>query len=375
MVVSNVLGAAGQPDLPRRPHSSLMTVRRLVPLFACAIALLASAAPANAFQIGMQDDDAFVSAPPAARARALDQAHAMGVTYIRITMVWEGFRNDGLGPYDAAINEARRRGMSVQLTVTGNPSFTAGGRGYLGYRHPSPARFGRWIGQLARHFKGRVRWYSAWNEPNLEEYLAPQMVRGRRYGHVLYAKLVRAAYRAVKRADPQAKLLVGEAAPSGHPVRFIERAARALPGGLKADGWAHHPYQFVKVVPGRPQRRYSGGISNIGQMKATMRRLARQRKLRTAAGRPLPLFFTEFGYPRPGAFYGFFSEALRTSYTLAAFRLAKRYGAAVLVWYQLYNHPGRPRSGVWDTGLIGADGTPSGLYKRLVASRVSLAGF
>jgi hypothetical protein len=352
-----------------------MTVRRIVLLLACAIAPLATASPASAFQIGIQDDGAFVSAPPIPRLRALDRAQAIGVTYLRITMAWESFRNNGWDPYDAAVDEARKRGMTVQLTVTGNPKFTAYGRGYLGYIRPSPARFGRWIGQVARHFRGRVRWYSAWNEPNLNEYLAPQMVRGRFYGHIIYARLVRAAYRAVKRADPQAKLLVGEAAPSGQPLRFIERAARALPGGLTADGWAHHPYQFVKVPPGRPQNRYSGGISKINEMKATMRRLARERKLRTSAGDPLPLFFTEFGYPRPGAYYGFFSEAQRTDYSLAAFRLAKRAGAQVMVWYQLYSLAGRPRRNRWDTGLMAPNGTPSSLYVRLVTERRSLAGF
>ena len=355
-----------------------MTVRHAIPLLA-GVASLAVPASAAAFQVGIQDDGAFVSAPAAKRARALDYAHGMGVTYLRITMVWEGFRNDGFAPYDDAINEARKRGMTVQLTVTGNPTFTKHGRGYLGYRYPSPSRYGRWIGQIARHFRGRVAAYSVWNEPNLVNYLAPQIV-GRRphrraVGHILYARLVRAGYRAVKRADPRAKVLIGETAPSNLPLRFIERAARALPGGLRADGWAQHPYQFVKVSPRRPQRRYTGGISNVGAMKAAMRRLARTHKLRTGSGAPLPIYFTEFGYPRPGAYYVFFSEVLRNRYTLEAFRLAKRSGARVLVWYQLYNTPGRARAGIWDTGLIGADGRQSSLYRQLVAARASLAGF
>jgi hypothetical protein len=113
----------------------------------------------------------------------------------------------------------------------------------------------------------------------------------------------------------------------------------------------------------------------VGAMKATMRRLARTHKLRTGSGAPVPLYFTEFGYPRPGAYYGFFPEALRTRYTLEAFRLAKRGGAKVLVWYQLYNHPGKPKKKLWDTGLIGADGKPSSLFQQLVKSRASLAGF
>ena len=138
-----------------------------------------------------------------------------------------------------------------------------------------------------------------WNEPNLRDYLSPQIVGRRAVGHIIYARLVRAAYRAVKRADPGAKVLIGETSPSNLPLRFIERAARALPGGLRADGWAQHPYQFVKISPLRPQRHYTGGISNVGAMKVAMRRLARTDKLRTRSGAPLPLYLTEFGTRAP----------------------------------------------------------------------------
>jgi hypothetical protein len=374
MVVSNALRAMRAAVPPPSVRSISMTLRRTAPLLACAFAL-ALPASAGAFQIGMQDDGAFVSAAPADRTRALEYAHDMGVTYLRITLVWEGFRNDGFEPYDDAINEARDKGMSIQLTVTGNPRFTSGGRGYVGYRNPDPNRYARWIGTVARHFRGRVRFYSLWNEPNLSDFLSPQVVRGRAVGHLIYARLVRAGYRAVKRADPKAKVLIGESAPSGHPMRFIERAADALPGGLTADGFAQHAYQFVKVAPGRPQNRYTGGISNMSTIRATLSRLASEGKLRTGRGAPLPLFFTEFGYPRPGAYYGFFSERLRADYTLRAFQFAKDSDAQVLVWYQLFNHAGRPRKNLWDTGLIGADGKLSSLYRQLVAERASLAGF
>jgi polysaccharide biosynthesis protein PslG len=374
MLVSNVLRAV-DASVPRRPLSPIFkTVRRTAPLLACLIAL-AVPSGASAFQMGMQDDGAFVAAPAADRARALEYAHDMGVTYLRITLVWAAFRDDGYEPYDAAIDEARARGMDVQLTVTGNPKYTNGGRGYVGYFQPDPRRYARWIGAVARHFRGRVHWYSLWNEPNLHDFLAPQVVRHKAVGHKIYARLVAAGYRAVKAADPDAQVLIGESAPSGYPLRFIERVANALPGGLVADGFAQHAYQFLKIAPGRPQKRYTGGISNMSKMKSLLRRLAREGKLRTPDGKPLPIFLTEFGYPRPGAYYGFFSERLRADYTLRAFRFARDSGAKVLVWYQLFNHAGRPQSGLWDTGLIGSDGKPSSLYTRLVAQRASLAGF
>ncbi|MDX6672260.1 MAG: hypothetical protein QOI91_2623 [Solirubrobacteraceae bacterium] len=348
---------------------------RLLLLLAGVVLLCLFPAPAGAFRIGMQDDGAFVTASREDRARALTQAHDMGVTYLRITLVWEGFRNEGFGLYDEAIDQAREHGMAIQLTVTGNPRFTAGGRGHVGFRDPSPARYGAWLGAVVRHFRGRVAFYSIWNEPNLTDYLSPQRIGNRLVGHVIYARLVNAGYRAVKRADPTAQVLIGEAAPAGFPLRFIERAARSIRGGLLADGWAHHPYQFVKVAPGMPQNRYSGGISNVATMTATLARLARERVLRTGRGRPLPIYFTEFGYPRPGAYYGFFSEFLRADYTVKAFRLAKLAGARTLVWYQLYNNAGRAHSRLWDTGLISRTGRLSLAYRRMRSARMSLVGF
>ena len=343
-------------------------------LLALALTLAAAgsgplASPAAAFQIGMQDDNAFVAAPPFQQAVAFNRAQAMGVSYLRMSLVWASYQRVGFWPYDVAVNQARRHGMTVQLTVTGNPRFTAGGHGYIG-RRPNVGRYATWIGRIARHFRGRVRYYSVWNEPNLNDYLFPQR-QGRRWvGPLTYGRLVSAAYRAVKRNDPGAKVLIGEMAPSGHPLEFLARASQ---GGLRADGWAHHPYQFVAVPPDR-RTRYTGAISRLGQMKRALGSLARRHKLRTPRGGPLPIYFTEFGYPRPGAYYGFFSEARRTRYALQAFRMAKRAGVRVMVWYQLYNHPGRTRHNLWDTGLMSLSGQASPLYRSFVSARPALAG-
>src|SRR5204863_1243563 len=124
-------------------------------------------------QIGMQDDNAFVASPPFQQAVAFNRAQAMGVSYVRMTLVWATYQRVGLWPYDVAVNQARQHGMTVQLTVTGNPRFTAGGHGYIG-RRPNVGRYASWIGRIARHFQGRVRYYSVWNEPNLDLFLTPQ---------------------------------------------------------------------------------------------------------------------------------------------------------------------------------------------------------
>ncbi|MDQ6914658.1 MAG: hypothetical protein M3155_02475 [Actinomycetota bacterium] len=340
--------------------------RRFASLLAAGLAVAAAApAPAaGAFQVGIQDDNAFVAAGAFDRARAFAYADRLGVTWLKVTLGWDGYVGAGFRPYDIAVNEARARGWTVQLQLTGSPWYSSR-RSYLPYRDPKPARFGTFVSSVVRHFRGRVAHYSLWNEPNLYLYLSP-----RRRAPALFHDLFRAGYRAAKRADPRAQVLIGEMAPGRSSLAFLGEATKR---GIVADGFAHHPYQFSVVRPGQPDRRYLG-ISNTGLVERTLRVLAARHRLRTPAGRPLPLYFTEFGYPRPGAYYGFFSEARRAKWAVDAFRLAKRQGARVMVYYQLFGKLGRARSGLWDTGLLTPDGREYPIYRSLEAARYPLTG-
>ena len=111
---------------------------------------------------------------------------------------------------------------------------------------------------------------------------------------------------------------------------------------LRADGFAHHPYQFSRVAPGARDTRYFG-ISNIAKMNALLRWLAREHRLRTPAGQPLPIYFTKFGYPRQGAYYGFsyFTEARRADWVVKAFRVARRAGVRLMTYYRCGARPAR----------------------------------
>lgn len=318
--------------------------------------------PAHAFTVGIEDNDAFVYAAPEQRILAFDQAAAFGTSWLKLNLEAHMLYDVGYGAFDAAVNEARARGWTVQLNVTGNP-FYIHNRRTLGHYRPSPGRFATLMSAVARHFRGRVRFYSLWNEPNLTGYLDPQR-DGPRIFHDLFA----AGYRAVKRADPRAKVLIGEMAPGGRSLKFFDRAMRTGKP-LRADGFAHHPYQFTRAAPGQPDSRYVG-ISNIPKVKSLLGGLARDRRLRTPSGQALPIYFTEFGYPRQGAYYGYpyFTEARRADWSVKAFRLARRSGVRLMTWYQLWRKTGRPRAKRWDTGLLGRDGTEYPVYRALVAA-------
>src|SRR3954452_22275468 len=68
----------------------------------------------------------------ALRARTLDEIEGLGVKWLRVTIVWKKQDESGWAPYDAAISEARARGMQLLVTLTGPvPKWASGnGRSY-----------------------------------------------------------------------------------------------------------------------------------------------------------------------------------------------------------------------------------------------------
>jgi hypothetical protein len=208
--------------------------------------------------------------------------------------------------------------------------------------------------------------YSVWNEPNIVYYLEPQ-----RKAPTLYRNLYRAAYNAIKSADPGAQVLYGELY-SGNlrggggtaPLTFLARAT----GGLRADGLAYHPFQF-NFGPYQRSRRFVA-VASVSRLRASLRSLARRGRLRTRGGGTLPIYFTEFGYQIKGSWV-LRPERRRASWTVAAFQLAKRSGVRSMLYYHLV----RSYSRRWDTGIVTSGGSLMAPFQALVRARRGLVGY
>jgi hypothetical protein len=340
----------------------------VIALVALALTTLAAAArPAHAFEIAVQDDRTLLAGTSYSRTRALDQARAIGATALRVNVIYADWVRLGTGPYDSLVDLARSKGFRLQFTLMGTPRyFDARAPRWIGHRYPSPIRFASWVSEVAKHFTGRVRRYSIWNEPNLVYYLEPQ-----RKAPSMYANLFKAGYQTIKRIDPGAQVLWGELFsgnlhnPGGTaPMNFLWAATR---NGARADGLAYHPFQY-NLAPDRKSKRYVG-ISSISGIRANLRDLSRRHRLRTPSGRPLPIYFTEFGYQILGS-YPVRSEARRASWTVSAFRIAKRAGVRSMLLYHLVRTYARR----WDSGVITIGGTPLLTYRALLGARRALVG-
>src|SRR4051794_3523120 len=147
-------------------------LRRLPAFLTAVLATLVVAAPARAFEVAIQDDAVFVHHAWYDSNKAYDQAQALGVTAIRINIIWSQYHRYGFPMYDQAVNTAVAHGLAPQITIMGTPRYDHGNR-RISYYKPNAGRFGHWAATIANHFKGRVHRYSLWNEPNLAQFLSP----------------------------------------------------------------------------------------------------------------------------------------------------------------------------------------------------------
>jgi hypothetical protein len=380
----------------------------------------ASASARTPLEVAVQDDSVFVGPSAYSRDLALQQARAMGVTRIRVNAYWSRYvRQAGdttppktplydWAPLDSLIDAAKVYGIRVQLTLTGPaPAFATSNRKISNYG-PKAKNFGDYARAAATHFKGRVDRYSIWNEPNYISWLQPFDLNA-----ALYRELYAAAYKQIKRADPSAEVLIGETAPyaikkrSTAPLQFLRDVTCTVPVGggkgsdgsgtdptpppetknvvrasrvsakppklvreactpLKADGYAHHPYDYRH----RPDYAYHGAdnatLGSIGRLTGTLSELGSLRVLRTPSGKPLPIYLTEYGYFNSGKYA--LADGPRSAYLKKAYNIAQRDpSVAQLLQYGLVQPQPDAAGGFFDLSLVHLDGSTTFPYRSLVA--------
>jgi hypothetical protein len=347
-----------------------------------------------------EDHTALVRSGPERRERVLRELKELGADTLRVELKWnevapaplaaerpafdaaDPAAYPGFGPYDDLVRKATRRGFRVLLDLAPEaPRWaTADARGKSpddANLRPLPGEFRRFAAAVAKRYSGDFRglpevgWFSVWNEPNHSLFLKPLSE-----APSIYRQLVAAAIPAIRQnAARDAKVLVGETAPSARPGvsmgpgEFIRKwlcldaAFKPIDTGtckgfqkIDADGFAHHPYGAVNVVP-------PGDAVNL----LAIRRLGDYLDRAAQAGRlpeNLPIYDTEFGLqsnpPDPTVSTTlkeqgqFLNEKEELSYRYPRLRSYAQ--------YLLYDDPVRagPRSVAWagfQTGLRFVDGS------------------
>jgi hypothetical protein len=199
-----------------------------------------SVADARGLKTGFMDNSLFTSSDASIRNTWLDRAAGDGAEIIRINVSWKEIvtsqpasPTDPTDPaydftsLDNAIESANAQGLSVMLTVLRAPPWAEGQNRPHGVRpgawKPDPHAYGQFAQALATRYSGgfmglpQVRYFEAWNEPNVTLYLAPQWSGKRMFAPERYRQLLNAFYSGIKAAQPGATVIGGAVSPFGDP--------------------------------------------------------------------------------------------------------------------------------------------------------------
>jgi hypothetical protein len=347
---------------------------------------------ARGMELAIQDDAVFVNGAykRVSGDKAFAYTRALGITRQRVNIQWAYVMpevqfnartkpaavNYNFAGFDALIDQAAANGVRIHLSLTGPAPRWANAKRFVpkrGWYKPNATEFGKFATLAAEHFKGRVDRYSIWNEPNWKTWLGPLAS-----GPALYRQLYVAGYKAIKAADPAAKVLIGETAPfsrrgySTSPLAFLRgvtcvnkkyKRTRSCPK-LKADGYAHHPYDFGHA----PNYQYPGAdnvtIGTLSRLTKALDKLSRAGVLRMNGGGKMPLYLTEYGYFNSG--HRALSKKLRSRYLKQAYSIAlKNSRVKSQLQYLLVSPPRTERASFFDLGLVSTRGKRSVSYNAL----------
>src|SRR5579859_1156221 len=217
----------------------------------------------------------------------LARIRGAGATFVRIDMLWREIAptqptasfdpTDPADPqyrwgaYDQMVSAAGRHGLEPYVSIFAAPDWAQRGPPASPYANsymPDPTAFAQFALAVARRYSGtfdglpRVRYYQAWNEPNISLFLIPQLVDGNPVAPVVYRDMLNAFADAVHSVHADNVIVSAGLAPfrdntgsviaqdtDWGPLSFM-RALLCLGPDLKPtcsdrakfDVWAQHPY-------------------------------------------------------------------------------------------------------------------------------------
>ncbi len=224
---------------------------------------------------------------------------------------------------DQAIRELVKRKINI-VGVLGHPPgwatpYTGDAPSSLSFYAPDTRRFAAFAQAVVSRYSRYVHHWEIWNEPDNTLFWKPAP------DPESYARLLKAASQAIRRADPDAKILIGGTNP--FDTAFLGRVAEA--GAWSSfDIIAIHPY----VDPVTPE------AGNIVAAADGVRALA-------ARFGAKPIWATEVGWASgPGDHdrAGLVDQQAQANNLVRALLLLWRAGVERTFWYELKDDPGNP---------------------------------
>jgi GH35 family endo-1,4-beta-xylanase len=158
---------------------------------------------------------------------------------------------------DFVVRAAEHYGLDLIARLDGLPAWAAeeAAAGQIGNLSHDYAVF---AGIVAQRYRGQIKGYTVWNEPNLAKEW-----RGQPPDPAAYTEMLRRAYEAIKAADPEAIVVSAGLAPTNHQDaeamddRVFLEAMYQAGAGAYFDALGAHPYGFA-YPPDDPRGAHDG---------------------------------------------------------------------------------------------------------------------
>lgn len=184
---------------------------------------------------------------PALAGAAIWRAKLTGADWLREEFTADRLHYGPYGPYHwARYDPIVRQERGMGFHILGLLDYSNTWQGYAAHNHaymphwlmPRLIReFSAYVYAVARHYRGRINTWQIWNEPDLDIFWRPHP------DATDYAHLLRSAYFAVKRANPQATVVLG--GPSGADPNGQSFIQQVVAAGGKFDVLSVQPYRDV----------------------------------------------------------------------------------------------------------------------------------
>jgi hypothetical protein len=262
---------------------------------------------------------------------------------------------------DAIFTGLAKRHIIPIVTVFNTPAWAAGGKtgpvGGYNPNMPNATQYGRFMKAVVTRYSGKykvgrktlpqVRFFEIWNEPNLQLYLQPQWVRGKALSITNYAKLVRAAYPRMHKANRNVVVIAGVAGPKGRSNNTGVGSIPWLNGFIRQ----HVPFDAYSqhVYPSAGPRSKTKAKPSWNTLPLILKTLDKVRK-------NVPLYITEAGYTTAATPYRNVKVTTQQQSTwltqVYGLPQVKQSRVPVVVWFNLQDNPN------WPGGLINLNGKP-----------------
>ena len=353
------------------------TVRLVLALFVLGALAAPAALAAERMWIGFHDDPSFRWVGD--RAARIQTSGRTNSTIMRLLVQWNlaaktrpANAADPFDPayifddVDEAVRTAQETDQEVILTISGTPRWANGGKS-PNVMPTNVSDFTAFARAIATRYSGRsmgypfVRFWSVWNEPNLQGFLTPQFnAAGKSVAPANYAKLYAAAYAGIKAGNPQAQVAIGETSargsdkaqglrPTHSPGKFAELVAKANPN-LKFNAWSHHPYPFNPTSPPTQVVKWPNvSLASLPRFDESLKTWFKRKSV--------PIWITEYGHQtKPPDAFGV-SYATQAAYIQQSISMVTSYPfVSMFIWFVFQDDQGQP----WESGVYTEGGVPKG---------------